>query len=1164
MALKRTLSLVFWLCTCAAAAFGQASTGSISGTITDPNGASVPDAKIEATESATGRVYRTQTTDAGLYVLPTLPVGRYTISVEHSGFKKRVQTDVAVLVALRETLDMRMEIGEVQQTVEITADAPLLETTNPERGQNLSSQFLSNLPLFNGLLRNAETFVAYMPGVNNSAETSVNGSGGRAKEVEIDGASLTIPESGGVVFNFPGFEAYQEFKLITGTYNAEYGRLGGGLETFVSKSGTNQYHASAFLNIKRDVLDAAGWAVNQNRANPRGFRPKERFNEEGGAAGGPVWIPKVYNGRNKSFFYFTYAKIVQPASILLNTGLTLPTALMTQGNFTQVAPIYDPATTTSTGGATTRQPFAGNLIPRARFSKLSSSILPLIPAPNTPALTGNFNYTGSSITNDYIWSLKLDHTIHERHRLAFFLTHENQAVTTDQYFPGPLSNGLIQYQQPDNYRWNYDLLIKPTMLLHTTFGFTRQQQRWDNPLQKGGASKIGLPLSGKADAFPVIGFETDMPSPGLPAVSLISSAVLPANNTTFGMDQGKVAEGGQWNWTTHFVSAVTWTRGKHEFKFGGDLRRLRTTGNDWAGTNGFYYFNRAQTALPGQITTTGHSFASFLLGAVNTGASTAQPVNIGQIRYGYHGAFFQDTWRIHPRLTLDLGVRYEVPIGWHDVNGNYSTLDVNKPNPAANGLPGALVFAGIGTGRTGQKRLYSTDFSNIGPRLGFAYRATERTVLRGGFGIYYQTLGNGGCGCTDGFSGSFSQISDGLNSAFNWDDGGVKPPAGFKNPPFLDPSFDNFNVAVRMGPNFARAPRIYNWSFTVQHEYKKFLFETAYVGNRSHGLNATVELNQLPVSYLSLGSLLGKNILDPAVVAAGYKEPFPGFAKGWGGGATLAQSLRPYPQFGNVSDLNAGIGRMWYDSLQSKVERRFGAWQFMASFVWSKSLDLMHYRQIFSQTQVQAQDSYNINASKSYSPFDLPRVLNVINSYTLPFGRGRRFLNSSSRAVNAIAGGWVISDIHQYRSGGLIQVQTPGNPLGPGVIFSRVTNGNVTGNPIRTGVSRTDLDPNQDIRWFNSGANAPFALASPYTLGNAALYYGAFRQPPVLIDNISVVKTFALAESIRLQYRADAFNAFNRTDFGGVNGTVGNANFGRPSGVQLLPRAITMGLRLEF
>ena len=365
----------------------QTTTGSVSGTVTDPNGASVPGARVVATEPATGRTYETITTDAGVYSLPVLPVGKYSVSVERTGFKKRIQTDVEVRVASRETLDMRMEIGDVQQTVEVAGELPLLETTTPERGQNFSQEFLGNLPLFNGALRNAESFVAFMPGVNNSAETSINGSGGRAKEVEIDGASLTIPESGGVVFNFPGFEAYQEFKLITSSYNAEYGRLGGGLEAFVTKSGTNQYHAAAFLNLKRDILDAAGWSVNQNRANAPGFRPKERFNEEGGSAGGPIWIPKVYNGRNKSFFYFTYAKIIQPASILLNSGLTLPTGLMTQGDFTQVAQIYDPATTgdlrrSHHPPAVRRQ--HGSEIPLEQGGEQHRAAHP---APNTPSVT---------------------------------------------------------------------------------------------------------------------------------------------------------------------------------------------------------------------------------------------------------------------------------------------------------------------------------------------------------------------------------------------------------------------------------------------------------------------------------------------------------------------------------------------------------------------------------------------------------------------------------------------------------------------------------------------------------------------------------------------------------------------------------------------------------
>ncbi len=1156
MCLRRTwITVLLLVCPAVFTANAQTSTGSISGTVTDPNGAVVPGAKVIATQSSTGRSYETETTDAGIYVLPTLPVGAYTVSAERQGFKKSVQTGIEVRVALRESIDIQLQVGDVQQTVEVTAEVPLLETTGPMRGQNVSPQLLSNLPLWNGTLRNAEAFVGYMPGVNGWGETSINGSNGRAKEVEIDGASLTIPESGGVVFNFPGYEAFGEFKLVTSSFNAEYGRLGGGLEMFVTKSGNNSIHGSAFLNLKRDIFDAAGWSVNQNPLNRPGFRPKERFNEEGGTAGGPIFIPKVYDGRNKSFFYFTYAKIVQPASIAINGGETVPTPLMKQGNFTEVSAIYDPATTALVNGVNTRQPFPGNLIPQSRWSKVSSNILPYIPNPTSGGTQGNYQFVSPTQLDDYIWSLKLDHSITPNNRIAFWLSHENQLSENVQYWPGPLSNGLQSFQQPDNYRVNHDLVIRPTMLLHTTFGFTRQQQMWNNPLQNGFASKIGLPLSGKADATPVINFETDFPSPG----GL-------GNNTTWGMNQGKVNAGGQWNWTTHVNQQFSWAHGKHEFKMGWDIRRLRTTGNDWAGTNGFYYFSRAQTALPTALTSTGNAFASFLLGSVDYATSTAQPVTGGQIRYGYHGGFWQDTWKITPRFTLDYGVRYEVPIGWHDVNGNYMTLDINKPNPGANNLPGALAFMGVGAGRTGQKRPYPTDWTDVGPRAGFAWRATEKTVVRGGFGIYYQTLGNGGCGCTDGFNGSFSQTSDGVNQAFNWDQGGVQPPAGFKNPPFLDPSYDNFNTNIwRMGPNFGNAPRIYNWSLTIQHEFRNWLFETAYVGNRAHGLNSGVYLNQLPTSYLSLGSLLTKNILDPAVVAAGYKEPFPGFAAGWKGAATLAQALRPFPQYGLVYDANAGVGKTWYDALQTKVERRFGDLNLMGSWVWSKNLSLMTYRQIFSQgSNVQTQDSYNIPDAKTYSYMDFPHVVNLLLAYNMPFGKGKRYFNSANAFTNFLISGWTVSAAQQYRSGGLIQIITQGNPLGS-TIFSPLTKANSTGAPIRTGVSSTDLDPNNpNIRWFNSGANAPFAPAPGFTLGNASIYNGQFRNPWYRGENISLAKNFAIWESVRFQYRVNAFNIFNRTDFGGINGTIGNPNFGRPTGIQIGPRAVTMELRLDF
>ncbi|MCC6859102.1 MAG: TonB-dependent receptor [Bryobacterales bacterium] len=1121
---------------------GQVSTGSIGGTITDPNGAVVPDAKVTAVHQPTGNAVETRSTYGGLYSFPSLVAGPYAVTVEKEGFKKLERLNIEVRVGLRVNLDLALEVGQVVESVQVTAEAPLLETVTPLRAQTVSQQFMTSLPLFTGGIRGGEAFVTYMPGVNAGAETSISGSGGRAKEILIDGASLTNPESGGVSFNFPAAVMFQEFTLVTGSYSAEYGRFGGGVELFVSRSGTNSLHGSAFLNIRRDIFNAAAWSVNQNRANPPGFRPKERYNEEGGTIGGPVLIPKVYDGRNKTFFYFTFSKDVRPATLGFPAAATVPTAQMKQGNFSELAvPIYDPATTATSGGVTTRTPFAGNLIPQARWSKVAGAILPLIPDPTGAGISGNYSFVNTSQRDDYIWSVKFDHSFSANNRVSYFMTRQDQRDTNVTQFNGPLGQGLTSINKPDNYRVNHDLIISPTTLLHSSFGFSRYQALWDNPLQKGYGSKIGLPLSGDSDAFPRIQFTGA------------------DGYTNWGVQDGKVANGYQYNWTTQFSQILSHTRGKHDIKAGWDIRRMRTPAHDLAGTNGLYVFARTQTADPARLAQTGNAFASLLLGAPNSASATGLPVLDPQIRYGYHAFFLQDNWKLTPRVTLELGLRYEVPIGWHMVTGNYSSVDLNKPNPKAGGLPGAMIYAGSGGGREGSKRLYPTDWMDFGPRIGAAFRLGPSTVLRCGFGIFYQALGNGGCGCTEGFNATMDFISDGLNPVFQMD-GGIQPPPGYRAPPFLDASYGNGKTVTRMGPNFGMAPRVYNWSVTLQHEYKAILFEAAYVGNRGKRLNSSVELDQLPVSYLSLGPLLQRPITDPQVVAQGYSKPYESFPNT----GTLAQALRPYPQFNSVVDLNAGVGQTWYDALQTKVERRFGNWQLMGAYTFSKSLAVGHYRQIFSQSQVYAQDAYNLAEMKSYLPFDQTHVLNILNSFNLPFGRGKKFMSSAGRFKNLLVGGWTVAAAQRYYNGALIQVSAP-NTLGSGVIFSRFKKAAVTGQAIRTGIDRGALDPNDpNTRWFNYGANSPFAIPGQYALGNAALYYGDFRQPPIFIENVSVQKTFEIWESVGLQYRADVFNLFNRTNFGGVNGTVGNANFGRPTGAQQGPRIITMGLMLQF
>lgn len=626
--------------------------------------------------------------------------------------------------------------------------------------------------------------------------------------------------------------------------------------------------------------------------------------------------------------------------------------------------------------------------------------------------------------------------------------------------------------------------------------------------------------------------------------------------TAWGMQQGKVNNGGQNNYTTQVNQGLTWIKGKHELKMGWDMRRLETLAHDLAGTNGTYVFARNETANPAATGTSGNSFASFLLGQPDSATAAATPVQDAVIRYQYYAGYFQDNWRITSKLTLNLGIRYDIPINWYAPT--MGSVSLTEPNPAANGYPGAYIFPGSGPNRIGVTRFWPTDHSDIGPRAGFAYQIAPKTVLRGGFGIFYEATSNGGCGCTTGANGSFAQISDGLNAPFQWDNGLPKP-AGYQPPPFLTPNAGNGLAVDYMGPTFGIAPRIYTFSGNLQREVARFLIDVDYQGNRGYRLNSTVDLNQVNPAYLYLGSLLAQNITAPAVIAAGFSKPYPNFT------GTLAQALRPYPQFLNVFSRNSGQGQTWYDSASAKATRRIGNWQFTTSYVRSKTLGLLTYRQIFSQTQVYPQDMYNLNQAKSYLPFDQPNVFNFLSTYDLPFGTGKRFLSQSNRLLNAAVGNWTIADTHQYRSGALIGL-TCADTLGNGVLFTDARMCNANGGAILTGQNRTSLDPNNPASiYFNAAA---FSVPGQYSFGTSSQYNSKFRQPAVLVDNAALIKQLYLWPSgdgskVRLQFRADAFNPFNRTNFG-VNGTVGNANFGRATGPQYGPRLITMGLRLYF
>lgn len=1148
----RTFRLLLFIAAGAFLLWSQSDTGSLAGRITDPSGGAVAGAKVTLTNDATGVTLPTTTNGEGLYEYASVPVGTYTIQVEQPGFKRLSHGNLAVAIARRLTINLALEVGDTQQTVQVTSQAPILDTATSEIGTNFSPKFMTDTPLFvTGGFRNPENFINYVPGVNGGQQdTSINGGSRRSKEILIDGASHTNPESGGVAFVANGgigsVEMYNEFRVLTNNFSAEYGRTGGGVEIFVSKSGTNDLHGTLFDFLRNDKLDAAGWAVNQR--TPFIGKSKVRQNEYGVAVGGPVFIPKLYNGKNRTFWFFTWNGYKQ------NNGgtsslLSVPTANMKQGNFSELGSraIYDPATLATVNGVQTRTPFAGNVIPQSRWSTVSRNILPLIPDPTGPGLSGNYSTVTDATVDKNIYSIKIDHSFSDKQRINGLYSWQRQTNQTTSGLPGPLASGLVTNEKPDISRLNYDYIFAPNLFNHATFGLSRYQDLFHQlPVHlEDWPAKLGLTgvATNGSTSFPIVTFTDSL--------------------TGFGNDPKN--RGAQQNWTYDFIDGVTWVKGRHEWKFGFEFRRGRTFQDpfDDSYAQGRFNFNSLQTANPASRSGTGYSFASFLLGAPNDARRDFNTKGVNNI-YGYRSLYAQDNFKVSSRLTLNLGLRYEIFIPRTDLNLTLSTFDPTIPNAAAGGRLGALSFAGTGEyGRNGRIRFGDIYANNFGPRIGAAYQLTSKTVLRGGYGIYYSpTNGNTGGGCFPcgwGVSASLTPTTpDGISPAFNWD-GGVPVPANFRMPPVIDPAYANGNSVLYLTGKDGLAGRIQNWQANIQQQLpSNILFDIAYVGSYGTNLETYIPYNQVNPTYLSLGPLLSRSINDPAVAALGFTSPYPGFT---GASATLAQALRPYPQYLNIISTYNGGGAISYNALQVKIEKRYSAFTLLADYTWEKNLSI-NGAYTNAGNGVAPQDQYNLGVEKAISIQDVPQTLNVVYTWDLPFGRGRKYLSNSPGVVRAIVGGWTIAGLQQYRSGLPIAINAPVNTLGTGVLFTPQLRSNWTGADINTGIDRTALDPNNlNTRWLNRAA---FTVPGAYQFGNASPYLSQVRNPPVLSESVSLVKRTTIRERMNLEYRADISNVLNRTSFGNINVNLNDANFGRPTGVQQSPRIIQMALRLNF
>jgi len=1100
--LKNTLGIVAVSILITGLLVAQSERGTIRGTVTDSSGSVMPGVTVKAVSVDTGIETSTVSTDAGLYSIPQLKPGNYFVEAERSGFKKLKRENVTVAISGTVGLDLQLEVGEVTQEVSVTEAAPQLKSETSEVATGVSPKAFLDLPLNASGGRSAESFIFLAPGTTgNTFDAHINGSQTLSKEIQLEGLSMTIAEVGGDprVMTMPP-DALQEMSIATGSYSAEFGNSGGGVERFTIRSGTNNFHGNLYEFLRNDKLDARDFFQASRSVN--------RQNEYGGSIGGPIL-------KNKTFFFFNlnYFKFRSGPS---NQIGSVPTPAFKNGDLSalrnpdgSLIQLYDPATTRSDGaGGFTRDPFPGNIIPAGRISAVSRKVLTFIPDPKTAGIFNNYLATENSRNDNRNFTFKIDHQLASNHRLSGAW---NDGKNTDSgpvaVLPHPVSatrNGVLGPAQK-TLRLSHDWVVTPTIVNHLSAGHTRQYQRLESE-EEGGNWAQQLGITGVANgAFPTI------------------NAGFLAGGLAWGENQQLLVTVSN---TFLLADSLSMVKGKHNLKFGFDFRKYQ---NNQAvpSSSGTFTFNRNETAFPSAALrpTTGHPFASFLLGQVDSGSYSINEVTRG-MRYPYFAGYFQDDFKMRPNFTLNIGLRWDYLPNITEVNNIYTVMDPTLPNPAAGGRPGAIAYASDDR----QALVNGTSYNNWGPRVGFAWQPMKKLVVRSAYGIsYYPTGAQGGGNAKPsglGFTANPTFFSQdlGLTPGFIWDNGF---PQNYTRPPIIDPGFGVVSgspIGVPFyDPNAKEPTNRQDWNFGIQYQLAdNWLLDASYVGSKSTRLaTGVVNYNQVDSRYLNLGELLTRNIADPAVVAAGFSRPYPSF------NGSLAQSLRPFPQYSGLGAANsANFGNMTYNSLQMKVEKQFSQGLFfLSSFTWSKTLtDSSSALSGFFSTS--ARDNYNRKLEKGLAQFDVPARLVVAFNYELPIGPGKPAAGGVTGAAAKILGGWQINGIMAYQSG---------TPIGVGVantlpLFNSRNLPNIVPG-VDPKLDTSNFDPARDL-YLNIKA---FQEPAPFTFGNAPSLLNV-RAFPSYNEDFGIMKRTYIREQMNIEFRFEMFNAFNRHIFGAPSG----------------------------
>ena len=1106
----------------------QADRGTITGIVTDPSGAAIAGVQITATHAETNVATRTTTGPTGNYVLSRLPIGAYSLTAQSQGFRTYQQTEIRVQVDQTARIDLTLTLGDVRETVTVTGEAPIIQTESAEVSMVVNSKEFLLLPLtLGGGLRHPMTFGQLSPGVTPGQTYDakrISGGLAFADRVFYDGIALNRASADPFHVSV---ESIAEFKLISNNYSAEFARATGGVTTFSVRSGTNAVHGNAFEFNSIEKYNARNF-----------FEPAKapyKQNSWGGTVGGPVLLPKVYDGRNKTFFFFSLEWYHRRSPGSAGLG-TVPTLQMLDGNFGEWAAagrgvIYDPATgRRDAAGRYIRDAFPQNLIPKARWSQVSTKMAALQPPPDYLGLTRNYQLqraqSGGSLRTE---GLKIDHQIRQAHRLSslFNLSDRPDMKGTDGLY-GPLESRSQQRGTTRIVRLSYDWIISPNTLHRMTAGVSR----FRNPMtalqyEKGWIGKLGLKgLAG--DNMPNVIFNHDY------------------------VGYGDQASYDRYFTALSLVDTLTLTRSNHSLKIGVEIHRHRTNQYIYNAVAGRYWFNRLSTGLPG-TGNSGNAFASFLLGEVYQGSAYFPALQTGH-RRAYYSLWVNDDWKLTNRLTLNLGLRWEVQPPATDPNNRFSWMDPLKPNPAIGGFPGAFAFAGPGEGRSGITRVGATHWRDFSPRVGFAYRVTKDTVVRGGYGIFFADGNGAGVRSlgSDGFntSAAFSTADSGITPAFNWDAGF---PQNFRRAPMIDSTLGNGqNAGVLDWDRVALNPYNQQYNLLIERQVTgSFSLSAGYVGNLGRRLESADGWNQVNPSYLALGGLLQRNILDAAVKAAGFQEPFPGFAALWGARGTLAQALRRFPQYGEVGQALPVSGNSSYHSFQLQAEKRMSRGLFFTvAYTVSKFISDVAGVDGANAGPI---DFYSRRLDRSLESADQPQILTFSYIWELPFGRGRSLLTSG--LGSKILGGWSITGIQSYSSGTPIAV-TATNSL---PVFNPGQRPNVISRDLRGPKGPGDFDPGRGDLWLNPAA---FQNPAPFTFGNAARFLNV-RQPARLAESLGILRDFRFTERFNLQFRMETSNLLNRVVFGGPVTNFASASFGT-IGSAGTARQIQFGLKLAF